>query len=50
MELEKENDMYQKVREQLIKRTKLCKEKINENKTLTQKCQVNILFINIYYL
>eukprot|EP00833_Pecoramyces_ruminatium_P014225 jgi/Orpsp1_1/1188257/evm.model.d7180000063477.1 len=38
-ELEKNNENYQKVYDQLVKRTKLCKEKIAENKSLTQKNQ-----------
>ncbi|ORX83948.1 hypothetical protein BCR32DRAFT_242998 [Anaeromyces robustus] len=38
-EYEKRDENYQKVYDQLIKRTKLCKEKISENKLLVQKNQ-----------
>ncbi|OUM63315.1 hypothetical protein PIROE2DRAFT_10156 [Piromyces sp. E2] len=37
--LEKRDENYQKVYDQLVKRTKLCKEKIAENKLLVQKNQ-----------
>jgi len=39
VEYEKRDEKYQKMYDQLVKRTKLCKEKIAENKVLAQKNQ-----------
>ncbi len=43
-EYEKRDEKYQRVYDQLVKRTKLCKEKIAENKVLAQKNQVKLIF------
>jgi len=44
----KNNENYQKIYDQLIKRTKFCKEKVAENKILVQKNQVIIIIIYMY--
>jgi len=44
-EYEKNNGNYQKIYDQLVKRTKFCKEKIAENKILLQKNQVKLSLI-----
>jgi len=44
----KNNENYQKIYDQLIKRTKFCKEKVAENKILVQKNQVIIIIIYIH--
>jgi len=48
VEYEKRDEKYQKMYDQLVKRTKLCKEKIAENKVLAQKNQVIIILLLLY--